>query len=138
MFSELPMLTTHGETSEEKVAEIENYLYMLREALEMELSNIDTDNLSDDLIRRLEGLGVDISLQEKKTQDYIQQISQRTLSVRDVVESKMFADKLQEEKATIPTMVIDSEQFLYFMAVFKDALKEEILEEIGGTEDATP
>jgi hypothetical protein len=56
MFEFLPRLDTKGKTSAQKVDEIEEYLYRLRNDLELILGNIAPENLSPSLLSRIENL----------------------------------------------------------------------------------
>jgi hypothetical protein len=73
MMDMLPFPRIIGNTPEEKVADIFNYLIQFKETLEFILANISTENLSPDLVNKLNELGADI---EKSNEDRESEISQ--------------------------------------------------------------
>ena len=82
MYDRLPFLCVRGNTPEEKINEIADYLYKLKEALEFELISISAENLSNDLIDKLNGLGADIEKTVETTENHIQQVNKSpTISV---------------------------------------------------------
>lgn len=56
MFDMLPFPNISGKTVEEQASQINNYLIQLKESLEFVLTNISTDNLSQELIDKLNAL----------------------------------------------------------------------------------
>ena len=59
--------------------------------------NISVDNLSQDLIDRLNELGTDIQKSNEDREDQMQQISNKTLSISDVINSESFKAALPQE-----------------------------------------
>ena len=66
MYDMLPFPNLSGGTAEEQVAQINNYLIQFKETLEFVLANISIDNLSQDLVDKLNTLGADL---EKSIED---------------------------------------------------------------------
>jgi len=70
-----------GKTPEEQIAELINYMTQFKETLEFALMNISTDNLSAELIAKLNDLGADIEKSKEDRNEEIAQISNKTLTV---------------------------------------------------------
>lgn len=87
------------QSAEELTAQINNYLIQFKESLEFALMNISTDNLSPDLIERLNTLGADIEKSIEERDDQIKQVANKTLSVSDVINSPAFSAALESEVA---------------------------------------
>ena len=98
---ELPYPSINGNTAEEKIVELQNYLWQLKETLETIVSNISVDNLSDDLVETLNSLGSDIAKTSEETEEYIQQIQQNNLTISDVINSDAFQLALENYEPTI-------------------------------------
>lgn len=77
-------------TPEKQITELVNYLIQFKETLEFELNNISVDNLSQDLVEKLNTLGADIEKNKKDRDDQITQISLKALTVSDVINSAIF------------------------------------------------
>ena len=90
MYDVLPFPDMPGKNTEEAVKQLYNYLIRFKETLEFILSNISIDNLSQDLVDRLNELGADIEKSQNNREDELQQISQKTLTVSDVINSDIF------------------------------------------------
>lgn len=86
----LPFPNIIGGKPEEQIAQINNYLIQFKETLEFILTNISTDNLSQDLIEKLNTLGANIEKNNEDTSDQIQQVSNKALTVSDVLNSSAF------------------------------------------------
>ena len=91
MYDILPFPNITATNIEELVAQTNNYLIQFKETLEFALTNISTDNLSPDLIEKLNVLGADIEKSIEERDDQIQQVANKTLSVSDVINSYAFS-----------------------------------------------
>ena len=91
MYDMLPFPNITAKDTEEQVAQINNYLIQFKETLEFILTNISIDNLSQDLITKLNELGADIEKSIEERDDQIQQVSNQALTVSDVINSPAFA-----------------------------------------------
>jgi hypothetical protein len=97
MYDMLPFPDFNGKTNEEKVSQIYNYLIRLKEDLEFILSNISTENLSQDLIDKLNSLGAEIEQGARDRDDQMVQVASKTLSVSDVINSAAFSLAVKSE-----------------------------------------
>lgn len=77
MMVELPYPRLVGATAEEQMKELLSYLIQLNEALEFVLMNISMENLSPELINKLNSLGADIEQANADRQDELAQIRYR-------------------------------------------------------------
>lgn len=111
MYDMLPFPNITATNTEEQVSQINNYLIQFKETLEFILTNISVDNLSQELIDKLNSLGSDIQKSAVQREEEIQQVSGKMLSVSDVINSSMFQssiDSLETEvqknvEANLPT-----------------------------------
>lgn len=100
MMDMLPFLNVLGQTPDDKITDIINYLIQFKETLEFALMNISTDNLSPELINRLNELGANI---EKSNQDREEEIAQVSainsisITVADVCNSDLFKNELKSK-----------------------------------------
>ena len=101
MYDMLPFPNILGKTPEEQIAQLNNYLIQFKETLEFILGNISIDNLSQDLVDKLNTLGADIKKNEENKEDQILQISQNSLTVSDVINSRAFELALQEAQKKV-------------------------------------
>lgn len=108
MYDMLPFPNITAKNTEEQVAQINNYLIQFKETLEFILTNISTDNLSQDLIERLNTLGANIEKSIVDRDDQLQQMSSKTLTVSDVINSPAFAMALDDVKP--PKYLISAKQ----------------------------
>ena len=76
----LPFLRITGNTPEKQITEITEYLTQFKETLEFILSNISLENLSPELVRRLEGLDNTIAQINSNREEEIAQISRKMSS----------------------------------------------------------
>lgn len=90
MVDMLPFPRTNGRTAEEKISEINSYLIQFKETLEFILTNISMENLSDELIKILNDMGAEIEKSTIDTEEQMQQVSNKSLSVSDVINSDLF------------------------------------------------
>lgn len=97
MYDMLPFPNTMGKTTEEQVAEINNYLIQFKESLEFILSNISAENLSQELIDKLNSLGADVEKTNEDTEDQLSQISNKALTISDVVNSDTFSTAVKSK-----------------------------------------
>jgi len=90
-----------GKTPEEQIAELINYMTQFKETLEFALMNISTDNLSAELIAKLNDLGADIEKSKEDRNEEIAQISNKTLTVSDVCNSDLFKTSVDSQISSI-------------------------------------
>ena len=83
--------------SKELSAQLNDYLIQFKETLEFALMNISTENLSQDLIDKLNTLGADIEKNKEDRDDQIKQVTDKTLSVSDFINSKDFELALENK-----------------------------------------
>jgi uncharacterized protein YoxC len=100
-----------GESTEEKVAQIYNYLLQLKEELEFTLTSISVDNLSTELVNKLNELGSDIQKSNQEREDQVQQVVANSISVSDVLNSAQFKAEIQSVKDEATKGVVGSEEF---------------------------
>lgn len=103
MFDVLPFPNIMGETTEERIEQINSYLMQLKEELEFILSRISVDNLSEDLRRQLASLGADISTNRTEQETVNEQIINRALTVDDVTSSSSFNSAVDKKVDDIMT-----------------------------------
>ena len=84
----------NGKTVEEQVAELNTYLIQFKETLEFILTNISIDNLSQDIVNKLNELGAEIEKNNDDREEQIQQVSNKTLTVSDVINSPAFNEAI--------------------------------------------
>ena len=108
MYDMLPFPNITAATPEEQVAQINNYLIQFKETLEFILTNISTDNLSQDLVNKLNTLGADIEKSIEDRDYQLQQVSNKSLTVSDVINSNAFEIAL--ENATPKEYLVSAEQ----------------------------
>ena len=110
MYDRLPFPQITATDPREQVVQIKEYLLHFKEELEFILMNINEDNLSQDLIKKLNSLGADI---EKNNDDSIEQLLQlgsKTTTVSDVINSTAFRLAVESEvKSKIPTFSVNFE-----------------------------
>lgn len=85
-----PFPSNIGNTPEEQIANIINYLIQFKETLEFTLNNISTENLSPDLINKLNELGAGIEKSNEARESEVAQISINSLTIPDVCNSDLF------------------------------------------------
>jgi hypothetical protein len=105
MYDILPFPNITATNINDLVAQANNYLMQFKETLEFALTNISTDNLSQDLIEKLNSLGADIEKSIEDRDDQIQQVSNQAITVSDVINSPSFVaavnNKISNIKFTI-------------------------------------
>ena len=97
MMDILPFPGLTQNTPEAQIQELFNYLIQLKETLEFAFMNISEENLSPDLINKLNELGANITDNDKANTDYLSQISSNTLTVSDVCNSEAFKLAVRSE-----------------------------------------
>lgn len=95
MYDILPFPNITAEEKGELVFQINNYLIQLKETLEFALTNISSENLSQELIDKMNSLGADIQKMDETNTEQIQSVSSRMLTVSDVLNSPGFAAHTQ-------------------------------------------
>lgn len=90
MYDMLPFPNITATDTKEQVAQINNYLIQFKETLEFILTNISADNLSADLIAKLNALGSDIQKENVERGEEMQQVSGRIITASDVVNSAVY------------------------------------------------
>ena len=96
MMDMLPFLRTVGGTPEEQIAEISRYLLQFKETLEFILMNISTENLSPELVNKLNELGANIKKNTEDREEAIAQLSKNNvLSIYDVINSELLKTEIK-------------------------------------------
>lgn len=101
MYDLFPFPSTPSSTPEKRIDDIVNYLIQFKEILEFALTNISAENLSPELIARLNELGADIVKSNEDREEQIAQITSSNLSVSDVVNSQVFNEKLNDAVSNV-------------------------------------
>lgn len=97
MVDMLPFPRVIGNTPEEQISELLNYLIQFKETLEFALMNISTENLSPDLVNKLNELGANIEKSNTDREDEVAQISTNALTISDVCNSDLFKLSVESE-----------------------------------------
>jgi hypothetical protein len=100
MYDMLPFPNITATDAKEQVSQINNYLIQFKETLEFILTNISVDNLSQDLINKLNSIGAEVEKTQVVREEELQQVSHRIITVSDVINSPMYEESLNER---IPT-----------------------------------
>ena len=77
MLDLLPFPRLTGDTPEKQISELVNYLVQFKETLEFALMNISTENLSPELVNKLNELGAGIEKSNMDRDEGIMQISSK-------------------------------------------------------------
>jgi hypothetical protein len=110
MFDILPFPQITATDPREQVVQIRDYLFQFKEELEFILSNINEDNLSQGLVDKLNSLGADIEKNNDDSTEQLLQLSGKTVTVSDVINSSAFKLALKSEVGNnIPTFSINFE-----------------------------
>ena len=105
---DLPFPQITSQDTREQVKELTDYLFKLIENLEFALTDISYENLSQELVEKLTSLGADIEMQKEDQKDQLQQVSNSSITISDVVNSPAFDMAVKAEvKANIPTFTIN-------------------------------
>ena len=97
MYDMLPFPNVNAATPEEQVAQINDFLIQFKETLEFILTNISVENLSQDLVDKLNRLGAEIEQSVEDRDDQIQQVSNKAITVSDVINSPSFNAAVKSE-----------------------------------------
>ena len=97
MYDILPFPNVNAATPEEQVAQINDFLIQFKETLEFILTNISVENLSQDLVDKLNKLGAEIEQSAEESNDQIQQVSHNAITVSDVINSPTFGAAIESE-----------------------------------------
>lgn len=101
MYDMLPFPSVTAKTPEEQVGELTNYLIQFKETLEFILANISVENLSQELIQKLNDLGADVEKNAEERDEQLSQIANKSLTVSDVINSEGFKTSVQSEISKI-------------------------------------
>ena len=102
MVDMLPFPRIMGDTPEKQIGELINYLVQFKETLEFALMNISTENLSPDLVNKLNELGADIERSHSERESELAQISHgNSLTIFDVLNSEAFKVSVKNEVSNI-------------------------------------
>lgn len=94
MYDLLPFPNFAATDASDLTAQLNNYLMQFKETLEFVLTNISTDNLSPDLIAKLNDLGAEIEKSNEEREDQLGQVSSKTITVSDVLNSPAFKEAI--------------------------------------------
>ena len=97
MYDILPFPNINGVTLEEVNFQVNNYLTQLKETLEFALTDISVENLSQELVTKLNELGANIEENKENQEDQMSQVVNKSLSVSDVINSPLFATSVSNE-----------------------------------------
>ena len=91
-----------GDTPEKQIRELTDYLVQFKETLEFALMNISTENLSPDLVTKLNELGANIEESRSERESELAQISRESsLTISDVINSETFTQALENKVSGI-------------------------------------
>lgn len=97
MVDMFPFPRINGNAPEkEQISELISYLIQFKETLEFALMNISDENLSADLVKKLNALGADIQQNKKDREDEVAQVTSKALTVYDVINSELFKEAILE------------------------------------------
>lgn len=99
MYEVLPYPNIKGQNLDDLKIEVNDYLIQLRETLEFILGDIGLDNLSQEVLAKLDE--TQPSTSSAIIEDEFQQVASKTLSVSDVVNSALFKSAVKSEIARI-------------------------------------
>ena len=92
----LPYPNITATNPEDQLRQINDYLIQLKEILEFELTNISAENLSPELTKKLDELGSGIETTAQEHGEQMQQITSKSLTVLDVINSEAFKSIVPE------------------------------------------
>ena len=96
MLDIFPFPRITADTPEKQILELTNYLVQFKETLEFALTNISTENLSPDLVKKLTNLGVNTSNADRE-EELAQIKSKSGITVSDVINSVSFNEAIKDE-----------------------------------------
>ena len=97
----LPFPNVNARNTQEQVTHIVTYLILLKEELEFILGSISVDNLSTELVERLNELGANIKKTNEVNENHLQQLTNKALTVSDVINSDAFGKAVKGTVADI-------------------------------------
>lgn len=110
MLDKLPFPHITATKPEEQLTQLKDYLFRFKEELEFVLGNINVDNLSQELVDKLNSLGADVEKSNTDNDERIQQLSNKTLTVSDILNSSLFSVALKQEVGEqMPSFTINYE-----------------------------
>lgn len=118
MIDVLPFPHITAKDTQEQIKQINEYLVYFKESLEFILMNISEDNLSSELLIKLNRFNDEIETLKAVEENVIQQVSNKTITATEVIES-------EEYKASIKEL---EEKWKEDIQEVDDRLKEEIQE----------
>lgn len=101
MYDMLPFPNITATDTKEQVVQINNYLIQFKETLEFILTNISVDNLSQDLINKINSLGAEVQKTQSDRDEELQQVTHKILTASDVVNSSAYQADLDARDAKI-------------------------------------
>ena len=126
MIDALPFLHLTAKDTNTQIEQITEYLFHLKEALELILMNISTDNLSAELRDKLNKYSKEIEGLIERDVELAQQMVENAITVEDVLESEEYKESLKEflKSDEYKEAVNESE------AKFKPKMMDAIIEEM--------
>ena len=110
MLDILPFPQITATEPKEQISQVIDYLFRFKEELEFLLSNVNEDNLSQDLIEKLNSIGADIEKNTNESTEQLLQLTSQALTVSDIVNSTAFKMAVQSTvQSNIPTFSINFE-----------------------------
>lgn len=101
MYDMLPFPNITATDAKEQASQINNYLIQFKETLEFILMNISVDNLSQDLINKLNDLGAEVKKSQTTMEEEVQQVSKKAITASDVVNSAVYQADMNAREAQI-------------------------------------
>lgn len=132
MYDMLPFPSITATDTKEQVTQINNYLIQFKEVLEFILTNISEDNLSPDLVAKLNSFGAEIKKENTDRGEEIQQVSGKMITVSDVLNSPAYKASMEslEEQIITVTDVVESEEYQTDLTEKEKAIQERVEEKI--------
>ena len=119
MIDALPFPHITAKDTPEQIKQINDYLVYFKESLEFILMNISADNLSSDLVDKLNRFDSEIETLKIVEENVIQQVSNKTITALEVIESeeykasiKELEDKLTKEIQDVDGKVLTSSELM--------------------------
>lgn len=119
MIDALPFPHITAKDTQEQIKQINDYLVYFKESLEFILMNISADNLSSDLVDKLNRFDSEIETLKMIEDNVIQQVSNKTITALEVIESeeykasiKELEDKLKEDIKVVDDKVLTTSELM--------------------------
>lgn len=96
MIDALPFPHITAKDTQEQIKQINDYLVYFKESLEFILMNISADNLSSDLVDKLNRFDSEIETLKIVEENVIQQVSNKTITALEVIESEEYKASIKE------------------------------------------